>query len=103
MLLADALLSSVRLSNERASPGYMYQDILVVTGKGLNTMESKDPVLKEKVPAFLNNVARLETTVIEGNEGSGAFLITAISLEKWVASEACEKFKGLFQNRRQMR
>ena len=46
------------------------------------------------IPAFLNDVAGLETTAVEENEGR--FLITAASLEKWVASGAHEKFKGLF-------
>ena len=98
MLLADALLALVRTSNEVTSPS-RYQDIIVVTGKGLNTEDPNGPVLREKAHAFLNDVAVLETTAIEENEGR--FLITAASLEDWVASGACEKFKGLFQNRRQ--
>ena len=93
MLLADALQSLVRLSNEEAS--HSYQDIAVITGKGLRTIESMDPVLREKVPAFLNDIAGLETAVIGGNEGR--FLITAASLKKWVTSGAYEKFKGTFQ------
>ena len=94
MLLADALQSLVRLSNGEAS--HSYQDILIITGKGLNTDDPTGPVLREKVPAFLNNVAGLETAAIKRNKGR--FLITASSLEKWVTSGACEKFKGLFQN-----
>ena len=92
MLLADALQSLVRLSNEEAS--HSYQDIAVITGKGLRTIELKDPVLREKVPAFLNNIAGLETTATEENDGR--ILITAASLEEWAASGAYEKFKGLF-------
>ena len=91
MLLADALQSFVQSSIERASPSN--QDIIVVTGKG-RTTESKDPVLREKVPAFLNDIAGLEAAVIGGNEGR--FLITAASLKKWVASGAYEKFKDMF-------
>ena len=91
MLLADALQSFVQSSIERASPSN--QDIIVVTGKG-RTTESKDPVLREKVPAFLNDVAGLETTAIEENDGR--ILIMAASLEEWAASGAYEKFKGLF-------
>jgi len=95
MLLTDALLAYARSSSEESSPSY--QDIIVITGKGLRTIESKDPVLREKVPAFLKDVAGLKTTAIEENEGR--FLITATSLEEWVESGACEKFKGLIQNR----
>ena len=93
MLLADALQSLVHSSNEGTSPDY--QDIIIVTGKGLNTWDPNGPVLRAKVPAFLNDVAGLETTAIEGN--GGRFLITAASLEKWVASGAYEKFRGIFQ------
>ena len=92
MLLVDALLALVRASNEGTSP--RYQDIIVVTGKGLNTEDPNGPVLKEKVPAFLNDVAGLETTAIEGNEGR--FLIAAASLEEWATSGGSEKFNGLF-------
>ena len=95
MLLADALLVFVRTGNEGTRP--KYQDIIVVTGKGLNTENPNGPVLKEKIPAFLNDVAGLETAAIEENEGR--FLITAASLEEWTTSGACEKFKGLFQRR----
>ena len=95
MLLADALLVLVRTIYKIST---RYQDIIVVTGKGLNTEDPNGPVLRKKVPAFLNDVAALVTTAIEENEGR--FLITAASLEEWVTSGACEKFKGLFQNRR---
>ena len=95
MLLADALQSLILSSNGEASPSY--QDIIVVTGKGLRTIESKEPVLREKVPAFLNDVAGLETTAIERNKGR--FLITAASLEEWVTSGAYQKFKGLFHSK----
>jgi pentatricopeptide repeat protein len=94
MLLTDALLSFVASSKGGKTPSY--QDIIVVTGKELMA-GPKNPTasaLKVKVPAFLNDIAGLETTAIEGNEGR--FLITAASLEEWVASGAFEKFKGLF-------
>ena len=93
MLLADALLSLVRSDGIPIS----YQDIIVITGKGLGTIDPCGPVLREKVPSFLNDVAGLETTAIEGNEGR--FLVTAASLEIWAASGAYEKFKGLFRSR----
>ena len=92
MLLADALLSLVHSSNERMSP--KYQDVIVVTGKGLNTEDPNGPVLREKVPVFLNDIAGLETTVVGGNEGR--FLITAVSVEEWATSGGSEKFNGLF-------
>ena len=95
MLLADTLLAFVCSSKGGGAPSY--QNIFVVTGKGLRTIESKDPVLREKVPAFLNDIAGLGTTAVKRNEG--IFLIAAASLKKWVASGASEKFKGLFQNR----
>ena len=93
MLLADALQSLVHSSNEGTSPDY--QDIIIVTGKGLNTWDPNGPVLRAKVPAFLNDVAGLETTAIEGNEGR--FLITATSLEEWVATGAYKKFKSMLE------
>ena len=95
MLLTDALLSLVRSSNGGASPTGSYQDIIVITGKGLNTKNPNGPVLREKVPAFLNDVAGLNTTAVKENDG--IFLITAASLKKWAASGAYEEFKGIFQ------
>ena len=77
ILLADALLSLVALDATKTS--------LIDTGKGSKDT-STGSALRVKVPAFLNDVAGLETTAIEGNDGK--FLITAASLEKWVASGA---------------
>jgi len=94
MLLADALFSFVRTGNGDTPQNF--QDVVVVTGKGLNTVDLSGAVLREKVPAFLNEIAGLETTAIDGNEGR--FLITAASLGKWVASGAFEEFKGLFHD-----
>ena len=84
MLLSDALLS---VTTGNVGPAPTFQDIIVDTGKG--------QVLREKVPAFLNEVAGLEITAIEGNEGR--FLMEAASLEKWVASENHKKFQSLFR------
>ena len=92
MLISDALLSFGHLSNDGTSRNS--QDIIVVTGKGLNTEDPNGPVLRGKVPAFLNEIAGLETTAVEGNEGR--FLLTAASLEKWVASGAYDRFRSLF-------
>ena len=93
MLLADALLSLVRSISDGTPKSY--QDIIVITGKGLNTKNPNGSVLREKVPAFLNDVAGLNTTAVKENEG--IFLITAASLKKWAASGAYEEFKGIFQ------
>ena len=95
MLLADALLSF--LASSKGGEPTSYQDIIVGTGVGLRagTENLTGAALKEKVPAFLNDIAGLETTAIEGNEGE--FLITAASLEEWVASGAYEKLKGLLE------
>ena len=94
MLLSDALLNLVA---NKDGPEPNFHDIIVVTGKGLNTEGPDGPVLLEKVPAFLNNVAGLEITPVEGNEGR--FLITAISLEEWVVSGTYDKFQSLIQDR----
>ena len=95
MLLTDALLSLVESNKGREPP--CYQDIIVITGKGVSAGKRNfaGSALKVKVPPFLNDVAGLETTAIEGNEGE--FLITAASLEEWVASGAYEKLKGLLE------
>ena len=84
MLVSDALLNLVATN---AGPPPIFQDVLVDTGKG--------QVLRDKVPTFFNNVARLKITAIEGNEGR--FLISAASLEEWVASGAFNKFQSLFR------
>ena len=95
MLLTDALLSLVAPSNGGEPPSY--QDIIVGTGVGsrAGTENPTGSALKVKVPAFLNDVAGLKTTAIEGNEGR--FLITATSLEEWVATGAYKKFKSMLE------
>ena len=87
MLLSDALLNLVAGND---GPAQKIQDVKVITRNG--------QVLREKVPAFLNDVAGLDVATIEGNEGR--FFITASSLEKWVASGAFNKFQSLFQEKR---
>ena len=95
MLLSDALLCLAESHSDETPPNF--QDIIVVTGKGLNTEDPDGPVLREKVPAFLNEIAGLEVTAIEGNEGR--FLIRAASLEEWVASGAYNKFRSLLDDK----
>ena len=85
MLLSDALINLVATNS---GPPPKLQDVMVRSNTG------KGQVLREKVPTFLNNVAGLETTAIEGNEGR--FLITAASLEEWVTSGAYDNFHSLF-------
>ena len=94
MLLSDALLNLVA---NKDGPEPNFHDVIVVTGKGLNTEGPDGPVLLDKVPAFLDNVAGLEITAVEGNEGR--FLITAISLEEWVVSGTYDKFRSVIQDR----
>ena len=84
MLLSEALLNLVASSN--AGPTLYFQDITINTGKG--------QVLRERVPAFLSDIAGLDITAIEGNEGR--FLIRASSLEKWVESGDYDTFRYLF-------
>ena len=82
MLLSEALLNLVA---SNAGPTLYFQDITINTGKG--------QVLRERVPAFLSDIAGLDITAIEGNEGR--FLIRASSLEKWVESGAYDTFRYL--------
>ena len=86
MLLSDALLS---VATGNGGPPPNFQDITVDTGKG--------QVLRETVPAFLNDVAGLDITAIEGSEGR--FLMEAASLEEWVASEKYKKFQSLLEQK----
>lgn len=90
MLLTDALLSII---DSRAHAPSSFRDITVITGKGINTKDPSGPVLKENVPKFLREVAGLETTIVEGNEGR--FLISGKSLQEWASSEKFEKFLSL--------
>ena len=91
MLLSDALLSIID-SGVHDSP--CVKNIIVVTGKGLNTEHPDGPILKEKVPKFLHEVAGLVTSAVEGNEGR--FLITGRSLQQWASSAKYGQFKALF-------
>ena len=93
MLLADALLSIIE-SGKHESPSF--KDIIVVTGKGLNTDDPDGPVLREKVPKFLHEVAGLVTSPVEGNEGR--FLITGESIQQWASSTKYGHFKILFDS-----
>mmetsp|Transcript_22492 Transcript_22492/g.46687 ORF Transcript_22492/g.46687 Transcript_22492/m.46687 type:complete len:165 (-) Transcript_22492:1882-2376(-) len=94
MLLADAFLSIIDFSGKHESPSF--KDIIVVTGKGLNTDGPDGPVLRERVPKFLHEVAGLVTSPVEGNEGR--FIITAESLQRWASSTKYGHFKILFDN-----
>lgn len=73
MLLANALLALIDSGSDVES------DIIVVTGKGLRSHLAKHaknqvPVLIVKVPHFLENVAGMRITPVEGNEGR--FIVT---------------------------
>ena len=92
MLLSDALLSVVN-SGEYTSD--RFNDIIVVTGKGLNTVDPNGPVLKDKVPQFLGEVAGIAITAVEGNEGR--FRIRRESLQEWASSAKFGQFQALFR------
>ena len=88
MLISDALFNFVA---SNGGPTSNIQDITVDTGKG--------QVLRERVhvTAFLKDVAGLEITAIEGNEGR--FFIMAASLNEWVVSGVSNKFQSLLEQK----
>jgi len=93
MLLADALLSCVESSKD-------FKAVRVVTGKGKHSTE--DPVLIEKVPAFLRYLADLQLSEHVNERGKvnkGAFVITKKAFEKWAKSEAFTRFHALMTNK----
>jgi len=89
MLIADSLLSIVRMRTIESSP---FQDITVITGKGLGS-GPEGPVLVTGVPRFLSVFSGPQITSIEGNEGR--FLITKKSLESWSESSEFDRFNDL--------
>ena len=70
-----------------------FESIVVVTGKGLGS-GAEGPVLRPGVPHFLRKTFGPEISPDEKNEG--AFFLTCLSLQKWVDSDAVEKFKSRF-------
>ena len=88
MLLASALILSVDTK--------AFRKILVITGKGKNSEDG--PVLQEKVPVFLRDVAGLGLTEFiskNGKVNEGRFVITKKALQKWAKSDDYKHFRGL--------
>ena len=86
MLLVHSL---VKMEN-----GSGLSDIIVVTGKGLNTEDPDGPVLRERVPLFVKTVIGIPPTPVEGNEGR--FIISKDNFEDWRESKVYQEFKGKF-------
>ena len=80
MLLADALLVIGLTGSHKSSS---FREIVVVTGKGLRS-GSEGPVLRDKVPQFLQERLGLETTPVE--ENTGRFLVKQTALQTWTES-----------------
>lgn len=69
-------------------------NIIVVTGKGRNTEDPDGPVLRERVPSFVETIVGIPPAPVEGNEGR--FIMKAKDLEEWIESKTYHELKGKF-------
>ena len=91
MLIANLLLEV--LKQEVSSQEVSFETSVVVTGKGLRS-GTEGFHLRTIVSNFLCKTFGLEISRSEKNEG--AFLLTHLSLQKWVDSDAVEKLESRF-------
>lgn len=92
MLLSDALLK-LTLAGNRNKP--QHNDIIVVTGQGHGSGVD-GPVLQKEVPDFLKKQGGPAITPMKNNPG--CFMITKVSLEKWMKSKDFERFKKILSD-----